>query len=122
MLLLLPSGPGDSRAEFGPSRERSKKLTRVPTGGTATRSFTPELQWRREGGTDAVERGMSGAQEVPKRTSFERIAEQKAQSQKAWLAHPLCMDCDTQVRTKDAQVIEPKMHRSEPKMPPFHPG
>ena len=31
---MLPSGPGNSRAEFGPSRERSKKLTRVPTGGT----------------------------------------------------------------------------------------
>ena len=31
---VLPSGPGNSRAEFGPSRERSKKLTRVPTGGT----------------------------------------------------------------------------------------
>merc|ERR1712015_221686 len=54
--LVLPSGPGDSRAEFGPSRERSKQLTRVPTGGTATRSFTPELQWRRVDRTDAVER------------------------------------------------------------------
>ena len=53
---MLPSGPGNSRAEFGPSRERSKKLTRVPTGGTATRSFTPELQWRRVDRTDAVER------------------------------------------------------------------
>ena len=56
ILVLLPSGPGDSRAEFGPSRERSKKLTRVPIGGIATRSFTLELQWRREGGTHAVER------------------------------------------------------------------
>ena len=52
---MLPSGPGDSRAEFGPSRERSKQLTRVPTGGVATPSFsrsyngdeTIEPTWRK---------------------------------------------------------------------------
>ena len=37
---MLPSGPGHSRAEFGSSRERSKQLTRVPTGGVATPPFS----------------------------------------------------------------------------------
>ena len=40
---MLPSGPGDSWAEFGSSRERSKQLTRVPAGGAAHQSFTPEF-------------------------------------------------------------------------------
>ena len=62
---MLPSGPGDSRAEFGSSRERSKKLTRVPAGGAATPSFTPELQWRREDRTDAVERERAAVYEEP---------------------------------------------------------
>ena len=39
---MLPSGPGDSRAEFGPSRERSKKLTRVPLKDFSTPSFYHE--------------------------------------------------------------------------------
>ena len=53
---MLPADPGVSRAEFGSSRERSKKLTRVPAGGAATQSFTPELQWRRADRTDAADR------------------------------------------------------------------
>ena len=57
---LLPSGPGDSPAGFCSSRERSKKLTRVPAGGAATPSFTPELHWRRGGRTGAAERGCTG--------------------------------------------------------------
>ena len=63
-LSLLPSGPGDSRAEFGSSRERLKKLTRVPTGGAATRSFSrnyngdegvePARRRRAQGGDDQI--------------------------------------------------------------------
>ena len=58
---MLPSGPGDSRAEFGSSRERSKQLTRVPTGGVATPSFSRSYigdegvePARRKGGAQVV--------------------------------------------------------------------
>ena len=40
---MLPSGPGNSRAEFGSSRERLKKLTRVPTGGAWYTIFSPRF-------------------------------------------------------------------------------
>ena len=61
---MLPSGPGDSQAEFGSSRERSEQLTRVPTGGVATPSFSRsyngderiEPTWRK-GGARAVADG-----------------------------------------------------------------
>ena len=65
---LLPSGPGDSRPEFGSSRERSKQLTRVPTGGVATSSFSLELQWciTPETLKDQIETGIvSGGQTQP---------------------------------------------------------
>ena len=62
---MLPSGPEVSRAEFGSSRECSKKLTQVPAGGAATPSFIPKLQWRREDRTDAVERERAAVYEGP---------------------------------------------------------